>query len=118
MYDAVLKIGNFDLIFWFQKKINLVEALEKAEDQTLDSLEKLNEEFSSILVSYLYNKHYIYPEIQNPDEESEEESDQDEVNESYEMIELQEANENQPDVRVEPLEPINQCFSLHILCTP
>ena len=45
------------------EKINLVEALEKAEDQTLDSLEKLNEEFSSILVSYPYKKHYIYPEI-------------------------------------------------------
>ena len=49
-------------ILWFHK-INLVEALEKAEDQTLDSLEKLNEEFSSILVSYPYKKHYIYPEI-------------------------------------------------------
>ena len=111
MYGAILKIGNFDFILWF-KKINLVEALEKAEDQTLDSLEKLNEEFSSILVSYPYKKHYIYPEIQNPDEESEEESDQDEVNEPYEMIELQEVNENQSDVRVEPLEPINQCFVL------
>ena len=56
------KLVSFIFILWFHK-INLVEALEKAEDQTLDSLEKLNEEFSSILVSYPYKKHYIYPEI-------------------------------------------------------
>ena len=60
--DAILKIGNFISILW-SHKINLVEALEKAEDQTLDSLEKLNEEFSSILVSDTYKKHYIYPKI-------------------------------------------------------
>ena len=45
------KLVNNILLF-FVLKNQIVEALEQAEDLILDSLEKMNEDLSSILVSF------------------------------------------------------------------